>query len=145
MGVGSVRLDGEWTVGAPSVDGDGEDQDPTVWRIEYVRSDDIAGQLPGKVYIRLRYLDSFNIDTGNRSRVIDTGSGYLTSTGGSHHLPKCCLGHSGFVAKYILVGPNVPGDGYPYSGECYLGGMVWPHRRRWAYPGRLLQARTRNH
>ena len=75
-------LDGEWTVGAPSVDGDGEDQDPTVWRIEYVRSDDIAGQLPGKVYIRLRYLDSFNIDTGNRSRVIDTGSGYLTSAGG---------------------------------------------------------------
>ena len=73
-------LDGEWTVGAPS--GDDVDQDPTVWRIEYVRSDDIAGQLPGKVYIRLRYLDSFNVDTGNRSRVIDTGSGYLTSTGG---------------------------------------------------------------
>ena len=46
-----VRLDGEWIIAAPS--GDDVDQDPTVWRIEYVRSDDIAGQLPGKVYIRL--------------------------------------------------------------------------------------------
>ena len=91
-------LDGEWTVGAPS--GDDVDQDPTVWRIEYVRSDDIAGQLPGKVYIRLRYLDSFNVDTGNRSRVIDTGSGYLTSSSGGRTISlNAALDIQGFVGE----------------------------------------------
>ena len=115
-------LDGEWIIAAPS--GDDVDQDPTVWRIEYVRSDDIAGQLPGKVYIRLRYLDSFNVDTGNRSRVIDTGSGYLTSNGGrtislNAALDIRALLQSSSLSALMTLVTSIPNPGSATWGEWY--------------------------
>ena len=108
----------------PAAVGNAESQDPTVWRIEYVRSDDIPGQPGGKVYIRLRYLDTFDPDTGNRTGVVDTGSGYLTATGGRTISLNVALDIRALLAQASLAAlmtliTTVPAPGDAAWGEWY--------------------------
>ena len=53
-----------------------------VWRLEYVDGNTLTGLgQEGKVFIRLRYLDTYNA-AGTRTAVQDTGNAWLTAGGG---------------------------------------------------------------
>ena len=120
-------LDGEWIIAAPS--GDDVDQDPTVWRIEYVRSDDIAGQLPGKVYIRLRYLDPSISTQGTGRELLTPEAGTSLSNGGRTISLNAALDIKALLQSSSLSALMSLVTGYPDSWKCNLGRVVRPHRR----------------